>query len=136
MAKKSNMEYIQRMESAVCNAHNAMKLLKEENIKLKERINLLEKQLNNYENKKNNSIKLLERLNTTSNSLNNSNSTSSAPLTPLPPSNPSNTSILNNSVNNKNKTGISFATPKFTTKSINEISSIKNDQSRNQKRIR
>ena len=49
MSKKKEDEYLRRMETAVSNAHNAMKLLKDENNKLKERVLELENKLSHYE---------------------------------------------------------------------------------------
>jgi hypothetical protein len=46
---KKEDEYLRRMETAVSNAHVAMKLLKDENSKLKERVNELERKLLQYE---------------------------------------------------------------------------------------
>jgi hypothetical protein len=45
-------EYLQRMEAAVANAHTAMKVLKEENIKLNEKVRSLESQIEGYEKEK------------------------------------------------------------------------------------
>jgi hypothetical protein len=52
MSGKKKDDYLQRMETAVSNAHTAMKLLKDENSKLKERVAELEKKLLRYENER------------------------------------------------------------------------------------
>jgi hypothetical protein len=49
---KERDEYIQRMEAAVANAHTAMKVLKEENLRLNEQVRSLQKQIEGYEKEK------------------------------------------------------------------------------------